>query len=466
MNKNKNKNMTNSSFKLSCGVENFLMIGTLFLLIAALSACGTFAGSSDNSNGSQGIDFQASIASFNAESGNTLYHNFPVNNYTTKPLTIKRVVFENNLCNAFSLFNVLNEEGRFVSPTADNYVVPSNTGIQLQVKFQPTACSLNSYETVMRVYYENESNVNETFAFTLRSEGIPPESGQSEDCSQFVQPEVQACEIYGSPSPGDYFITVTNMRAFLFPTGSDTNKLIIGTDIGNIDPDAYIPPHLPITISQANNGKSFTIERVSQCINFLIPSDPSDTYFTGSDTRLTTPELAEGGRIVETAPDLLGDRRQKVDFQLEDFEVSLRADGIEETSLIVEPGVGTFRTNIVIDFTTKQTSYNEHLDKIFLTPPMDGLNEAEQRELFNLVQNDDGDYLLEGSPLNGGEITLVGIGTFKNPDATPFIGSNLGKQFLIEQDAYIFIQLEARLSVENGDPNNLCDSEAGGEEAN
>ena len=211
----------------------------------------------------------------------------------------------------------------------------------------------------------------------------------------------------------------------------------MGTDLAGLAPGVYVPALLPINVEQ--NGR-FTLKQITPCTQFLLPSSSGDPYFTGADTELTTKDEYEGNitsRINRNAG------RRQTDFSIEGLRVQLKGEGIKNSSTIEDEFTHTFRTSIKVDLTTQETDPDSDLSQITTTPPVANLDEAEQQELFRFSQRGN-NYVLRGSSLNEGKIILVGIGLFDNLDNN-FIGSDTGRSFLIEDPAYIYIQLEAEV---------------------
>ena len=189
----------------------------LLLLLLTLSSCGTFGQGGNNSQGSEEIIANPYLATFDATEGED-FHKFPITNNTNTALTITQISFSNNYCNAFSFFNLVDENENFIGngTPQPNYRLPPNSKIYVQTRFSPFGCSLKrDYETALNVYFRNTRGETGSFDYTLRSEGIPPSTGASEETCTIVEVDEEElnCNVSGQPSAGTYYLRDKSHRA-------------------------------------------------------------------------------------------------------------------------------------------------------------------------------------------------------------------------------------------------------------
>ena len=125
----------------------------------------------------------------------------------------------------------------------------------------------------------------------------------------------------------------------------------------------------------------------------------------------------------------------------------MRAENVNRESLIIDQATNIFQTTIQLNLTTRETASDPFLELVKQTTPIDELTPEEQLTRFRLIDKGTG-TALRGSALNSGQLIFVGIGTFDNLDDDFIGGEDLAKPFLIEDDAFIYIQLEAQLCGE------------------
>lgn len=412
----------------------------LCLLAITLSSCGLFgSGESSDNNGKTEVSIDSSVVSFDASRGQDAYQALKISNPTDQPVILTGVEFENNRCASFGLFNITNLNGVILSNRSTQFNIPLGVGeaVRVNVRFHPESCPYANYETTLYVYFNEGSATNDGQLRTsvrLRSSGLAPNrGGETTICEDpGVEYEYTPLSVSSVPPAGQYFLRVDRMRAFIFPGGgADDQRTMIGTDIGEIDPTAFAPPHLPVTVS--GNG-TLTLSEISLCDSFVVPSAPTDRFFQGSPTVLTSNTELSGRFSRDLATRI-------TDITLEGLRIKLRAEDIGGDSIIDDPNTEIFQISMETDLTTGETAYSPFLGVPLRTMEL----YIADNDILNVECRPNDECRLYGEPLVDGTMTLVGIGSFDNIENT-YIGDTTPKSFLITNPASIFIQLQVTLT--------------------
>lgn len=414
------------------------------LICLLFASCGTFYGEgSTNSAGPEIIDTDAFRATFDASLGEESSIFFPIANNSQTSISITNISFSNNLCGSFSFINITDESNAVLLSASELLqldVLPGKT-IHVNIRFTPETCIHQDYVTTLYVYHTDSNDDFFRSAALLHSKGVAPNSGEEiVTCDDSGQDrEFEETFLSQIPEPGEYYLRVDRMRGFIFPEGSPGNKVIIGTDI-NLPLEAFAPPFIKMTVN--DNAGNFTLEKITPCNNFWIPSAETDQYFLGSSTLLTTAKPFEG-TMTSVENDLDGDGvtdERIVHVNLNELTAKLRADGIDPVNSVIPNTFGTFQIIINTKLTTQETETNIHLGDSLHT-------DANFEEGIISLYQDGSDFGLAGSPFVDGRMLLVGIGGFRDDDQ--FIGNrDTSGKFLVEDPSFMFVQLEATMTQE------------------
>lgn len=425
------------------------------ILALVLSSCGTLGGSgSTTSSGEQILTGDSVTANFDVSLGQDLYKSFPVVNNTSGILTLFNVLFSNNVCSSFSLYNVINASGQTLAEADSplNVAIKAGEQIRLNVLFKSQACSYTkNYDTSMTVYLKDKNSKVSAQTMSLHAIGLPPEGSETgDDCSEKAEvPAMEQYYISGVPEPGEYYLQIDKMRAFIFGDGSSIQKTqmaIVGTDVGDLDPDAFDPTPLRVTIGTEGNNNTLILHKISECENFFIPSPPSDIYFKGADTAVTSDNDYPGNFILTESspltndPDIKDFIEKRTDFKIPGVYLTLYAQGIEDASLIKDPITNSFRISLITDLQTTSTEPDGNLGDTF-TSVADRLGLDPDKALNRkLVENTTDQYVLMGNPLIDGKMTLVGKAKFDD-SKKDFIGEDVAR-LLIDKTSFTYVQIE------------------------
>ena len=411
----------------------------LIALLCLLASCSSLVGSeSTNSIGDFELNPENDIVSFNSSDGSAVYHSISLTNDSSDVFTITNVIFYNNLCADFTLYTITNVDGNILLNGSNKMelAVASGETVYLNVKYVPSSCTYSGYQTTLYVYYQTGSDTFRT-SMILKPSGEPGGASASFACNDIEDQSAgfTNAAVAGGLADGTYYLRVDRMRGYLYvPEVSglvDPDQFAVGTDVGGLDDDAYTPPFLEVVVS----GGSLTLSAITSSADFCLPSPEDNQAFGDAYSNLTS--LGGTGTIDE-----------EENILIEDLRVTLRVEGIlSGLSLGIADSAGIFQVSLITDLSTGQVPEGAPASDLINT----GLAEASEQEdeddndFLPIDQDADGNYYLYGEELSVfGESTLVGIGAFTN-EAGDFIGStgSAGAQgFIIDNEAYIFIQLD------------------------
>ncbi|EKD42808.1 MAG: hypothetical protein ACD_73C00011G0002 [uncultured bacterium] len=421
------------------------------ILLIFTASCGIVSGGSTNSEGSESIAIDASITSFDAAKVEEVFKSLPVKNTTEGKLTLYKVIFNNNNCNSFSYYGISDVNGNVLSNAAEviNFIFKAKDRINVIIRYKSEACSVVNYDTTVVMYFKD--TVGNTFSSStlLHVSGESPSgSGNGPvSCDNPVDADnLLEDRRFGIPSEGKHYLRVDLMRAFIFPPGSPNDKKIIGTDVGGVDPNEFQSPYLEINVTDKTiSSAKFTIKQITTCDNFSIPTAVTDTFFFGSPTVLTSSKAYNGEFKLKDE----GTGFKEVNLNLTGFRVTLRAEHIgdatpeNDKSIIADSATKTFQVGLTTNLTTTTTLPDSILGDEFAGATNHA--DAQGNEALNLSPVANGKRAQIGAPLSDSHLLLVGKGLFDNLEED-FIGeSSTAKAFLIDQAAYLFIQIEATL---------------------
>jgi len=375
------------------------------------------------------IDFEATV-------NTTTYHELTFSNNSTDNYEIVSLAFVDNNCGAFSVFDITDESGNILYQSGDNVavsVVPG-VGVAIHLEFSPTACEVTEYATTLIIYYQANG--------TTYSRSAVLNAKVDDTTVNFVCEEpdetIQYNDELGDPTPSRklpalpsgeyYYLKVERMRAYIQPTEGFTSLATkVGTDI-NVDQiadeDLFEPVYLPFTTDDAG---TVTLLEIDECAGFAIPAPVTDQFFWGASVVLTTTGDTIG-TVERTTEGSIG----KVSFP--NFNVRLFAS-INNSASLIQDDEGRFGVNIVTALTTADSTENAYLADITTVTDDDG-------EPFMNIVSSGSSSVLSGSDLYHGTATFVGVGNFEGTDA---MLSPEATSALLENEAYIFIQIDAKV---------------------
>lgn len=375
------------------------------------------------------IDFEADV-------NTSQYHELTFSNNSADNYEIVSLAFVDNDCGAFSVFDITDESGNILYQSGDEVAVGvvSGASVNIHIEFSPTACEVTNYATTLIIYYQANGA---TLSRTAILNAIVTDTTVNIVCEESDE-TVQYNDELGDPTPSRklpalsegeyYYLKVERMRAYIQPTGGFTSLATkVGTDI-NIDQiadeDLFVPVYLPFTTDDSGN---VTLLEIDECDGFAIPSPVADQFFWGASVILTTTGETTG-TVERTATGSIGE----VNFP--NFNVRLFSS-INNSASLIQDDEGRFGVNITTALTTSDSATNDFLADIADVTDDDG-------EAFMNVVASGSTSVLSGSDLYHGTATFVGVGTFEGTDA---MLSPEATSALLENEAYIFIQIDAKV---------------------
>lgn len=188
----------------------------------------------------------------------------------------------------------------------------------------------------------------------------------------------------------------------------------------------FQPIFIPLTPIDTDSIGTFEIDAITSCSNFILPSPVTDQFFIGATSTLTTADAFTG--TIDRRPGYEGN------INVSDLVINLKSFINNSNSLLQDPQ-GRFEINVNVNLTTGRTGSYSYLNE--LVDLMD-----DEGEPFLNIQNNQ----LVGTPLRHGTLTFVGVGEFIDDDAAKLSGE--GRQGILENEAYLFIQMEALVTQE------------------
>lgn len=395
-----------------------------FVLSLAMASCSTFFGDSTNSTGDSFIDVDSQQIDFSSAVGYTTYQSIKFTNNAESAVTIINVVFRDNNCGDFALYSITRPSGTEVvgQGEAISATITSGSYVNINVSYTRSSCIHTDYETTLYVYFTDGTTTSDATATLVPHEGEAPIEPISCDTYERATGFTDLTTT-GQPDAGTYYLRIDRMRAYIFPRAASSSASLLGTDI-DIEVGAFKNPHLQITVDDSEGN--FTFYEIPQC-EFILPSSEENILMYGADSILTTSEPYTG--VFD----------ENGDITLNNIEILMRADGIDESSLIPDEN-GTFQVTISVSLTTQETTEDEFLGQVF--------NATEEESPLNLLDTDgNGQYNLFGEPLTDGTVTLVGAGMLTNEDGT-FLGNSTAEGIIFDatDPTLLYVQIEATLT--------------------
>jgi len=409
-------------------IRNISLITSLLL-----ASCSSIYGGSTSSTGDQSISSTPTVIEFEANVDTTSYKTVTFTNRSDENYEIYNLALVDNVCGSFSIYNILDASQNILFQAGDSVSVSVVSGetIDINVQFSPTACELTEYSTTLAIYYTTSSDVSssETITFNALVEDTTPETtvcGESESRTyydEYDNPTERSLPVLDGDK--SYYLKVDTMSAYIQTTGAFLSFATkVGTNINTqyiAEEDLYVPAYIPVYTDEEAN---VSIPDIDDCAGFVIPSPITDQFFIGADITVTTEDTFTGTI----------DRDDEVgNLTIPGFEIVLYSY-INNSNSLLQSTDGEFRVKINVDLTTGYTDSNSYL------------------ETLSEEVDDNGDPLLSisgdqmyGKKIRHGTVTLVGIGTFM--DDNPIMSSE-GVSGIIDNEAYLFIQLEGIITQE------------------
>lgn len=424
---------------------------TTLLLAATLTmagSCSSFYGAGENTEGSESISSAPSALNFEGTVGETSYRTLTFANRSSENYEITNLAFVDNGCGDFSVYNILDSSGNVLYMFGDTVAVSVVAGasISINLKFSPNVCEINDYTTTFVIYYTTDSGeVSKTVELHAVTEQAA--AGSDADCADPVEREYN--DEIGDPTvsrtsapAGDYYIRIDRIRSYIQPTAGFADYAIqVGTDLALdqiADEDEFQPIYLPLYYDGAGNFKLFDVD---SCSGFKLPTPITDDNLRGATAVLTITGPDEqgytSGTLVTSDPDEEDDEdpRGQIDFKGVDAYMFA---AVNNTQSLIQNDDGEFGVTVEMDLTTGASEVNTYLENVA------GFTDDEDEPFLNI--NVDGENsTLQGSNMRHGVVRLVGIGIFTAPD---FVGSQIAEQALIENQAFIFIQIDGYITYE------------------
>lgn len=428
---------------------------TTLLLAATLTmsgSCSSFYGAGENTAGSESISSAPSSLDFEGTVGETSYRTLTFANRSSENYEITNLAFVDNGCGDFSVYNILDSSGNVLYMFGDTVAVSVVAGasISINLKFSPNVCEISEYVATLIIYYTTDSG-EASKTVELHAVTDQTAAGSDADCADPVEREYN--DELGDPTvsrtsapAGDYYIRVDRIRSYIQPTAGFASYAIqVGTDLALdqiADEDEFQPIYLPLYY---NGAAGFRLFDVTSCSGFKLPTPITDDNLRGATAVLsiTGPDTDENdqgytaGTLVTTYDEATDatDERGRIDFPGVDAYMFA---AINNTQSLIQNDDGEFGITVEMDLTTGKSEPNSYLESVFDLTDDDGA-------AFLNINLDGENSTLQGSNMRHGVVRLVGIGIFTAPD---FVGSQIAEQALIENQAFIFIQIDGYITYE------------------
>ncbi len=421
----------------------------LFLALLFTSACGTLFGSgSAGEAASVASDLVAGVdtVDFDVSASSTVYHAVTFTNFTATSLTVTKLAFYNNVCNDFSLYDITDTStGNILVTTgaSPTFNLATNSQANINVRYSQTAsCPYNAgsgYQTTLYIYY-TQNGADQIASVTLEPTGSTGAGGVfacdviTDNSALYTESGITA------PEDGTYYLRIDRMRGYMYGTSItvvESAQRIMGTDVNGLTEEDFTKPFIQTDIS----GTKVTLHQIIDTTDFCLPSPKDNKVFGGAWTLLTS-DADYTGSILSTGSVLVS---SVGDSNI--VSVTILSEHIPNGLLFpIADSNGTFQISLNSDLSTGKVPSGT-ADSTVITA---GLAEAYSQTddngdpLLPIKKGSGGSYYLQGTALSNGTITFVGIGQFVNTNNT-FIGDDvdLAKTSLLENEAYIFILLDA-----------------------
>ncbi len=388
---------------------------------------------------------------FSAEVNTTTYQSITFsNNSATEYYELFNIAKANDVCAAFSLYNITDTENNVLydakqtttSIASDQtyslaVAVAPGDSINVNMEFSPIACEQKEYSPTLVLYYTT-STTTESQSIIMHATVL--DNSTTSNCGTPFQ-ATSLDDIMGDePSrllpelpEGQYYAVVPYaFRGYIQPTegfASLAAEIYAYFDNPAVSEPGYLPPYLPLEFVEDGLLK---FSQIDACRGLEFPTSITDSYFLSALQTITTSQ--DYDFVIETQDeDALGEATVS--------EITLALDSnINNSSSILQSEDGNFAIQFETTLTTGYTETNNYLQnsigKIF---------DDEGNDILRIEDNGD-DSRMYGSPLRHGEMILVGVASFVPTD---YIMSDEATSGLIDTPAYLFIQIHIRVVVLN-----------------
>ncbi len=416
-------------------------------LVCFLAACDTFVG-----NGSaDGGTFQADqitvandIITFDASTGDAVYHAIDFKNKSDEPVTLVSLIFSGNNCADFTLYNITSQVTGSVLLNSNDPIdldLGAGQAVDINIRYKNTpSCSYSDYQTTLYIYYVQGSH---TYNTTVVLQPTGASGGHAFACDDIDDNSSLYSEVSvdGKPTNNSFYLRIDRMRGYMYVPKSNGGvtgaTATMGTDVNGLTEEDFIKPFIAASIS----SDDITLSQLTDKNDFCLPS-PEDNQFFGDASALLT-----------SAGDLVGTIDSAGNIEIKDVKVTILADHIPgglTFSIAVDK---EFKISIITTLTTKSIPSADDTTLSIDAGLQEATGQADDNgdSLLPISQDDNDLYYLEGSPISSGKITLVGIGSFTNED-NDFIGTQTASDFLFDdsQPAYLYILLDASVVEKTG----------------
>lgn len=413
-------------------MKNYRPLAFVFILF--LASCSSVFGGSTSSEGDQSLSDAPVELLFEADVDTTSFRSITFTNRTDEDYSIYNLALINNVCGSFSVFDIQTPSGQLLykgEQSVDVIVKPTET-VHINIQFSPTACQTTEYISSLIIYYNQAdegryspislvASVNDNTPDTLLCEET-----DLNFYDEFDNPTER--KLPALPEGEKYYLKVVKMNAYMQTTGGFLSfSTQVGTHI-NLDAfdedELFQPVYIPLTTDEDGN---INIPTFNECLKFELPTPSSDTFFIGASVAVTTTQDYQG--TIDRSETLGRITIPNIQFRLSSF--------INNSDSLLQDPNGQFELDTVLTLTTGSTEENSFLADLIDLTDDDGAT------FLNII-----DDKLEGKDLRHGTLTLVGIGTFIETDTIKV--SNEGFQATIENESYLFLQIEGLVTQVDG----------------
>jgi hypothetical protein len=414
----------------------------LLICLLQASACSTFYGGSTNSEGEQSISASPTEVYFEGEEGTVTQYTISFKNRSNTSYLLDNIAFVDNDCGAFSIYNIEDNDGNELYEAGDNLnlTIAADTTIYIQIEFSPISCEQTEFIATLILYY-TEDGVDKSETINLSATVVPGLVEETVECD--IDDSIEYYDEVGDPTPPRdlpalasgkyYYIKVNKMSAYLQTTeGYTSYAKMVGTqiDLDNIPEEKYFEPiFIPFT---SDDDANVVLNSWDECLDFRLPTDPTDPFFSGADLYLISNSTIEGTVLREDTTDDNVDDLGQLDVPNFSFYLKGFINNIES---LIQDSTGYFGISASGQLTTGYTESNTFLQNLTELTDDDG-------ETFLNISEDGDDSKMFGKNIRHGTLTLVGILEFSDEDA---LMQSLAFEALIDTEAYLFVQLEAQI---------------------
>jgi hypothetical protein len=420
-------------------ISHLIFLGMITVVV---SSCSAIYGGATNTGGDESISAAPTALDFSGSVGDTSYRSLTFTNRTTGNYLINNLALVDNVCGDFSVYNVMDSSGNILYSFGDSIAVSVAAGqsVSINLKFSPSECNTAEYTAILAIYYQTDAGQTHQTAELHAVVDQPTASGNSTlDCpvatvTNTYYDGLEDPTVPRSLPAGTYYLRIDRIRSYIQPTaGFATYALKVGTDISLDqipDENEFQPIYLPLTSDGVN---TITMQDVTECSGFKLPTPVTDTFLRGSTPVLSITALdgsgSSSGEVVSG------------DITFNDVNAFMYAHIGNSQSLIQDETTGDFAVSIQMDLTTGETEIDPVIGN-YLAEVASQIDD--EGEPFLNISADGENSTMQGQALRHGTVRLVGVGVFTG---SGFVGSQIAHQAMIENQAYLFIQIDGLVTT-------------------